>query len=74
MLCPVLLELTVATTNTALQALCNYRSAPVAAPFGQKPQYAHFCSNHQQENECHWKKSDTTKNNPALIMRNSCGP
>ena len=62
--------MTVATTNTALHALCNYRSVSVATPFGQEHQYALFCSHREQDNECHWKKSNRTKNTPAPIMRN----
>ena len=64
----------VAITNPALHALCNYRSVPVATPFGQGHQYVLFCSHREQGNECHWKKNDTTKNNPALMMSDFSGP
>ena len=60
--------MTVATTNPPLQALCNYRPAPVVTPLGRWHQYAPFYPHREQENECHWHETDTTMNIGISVM------
>ena len=61
--------MTIAVTNTPLHAICNYRPAPVATPFGRWRHIALVCSHRERENRCYWDAINTTRDIGIPVTR-----